>query len=795
MHIQRISSIKNYRIFQDFKAVAAAQPWQPVTVVYGSNGSGKSTLSSLFAELASGTASGTGISVELFRRQNVVQSISETDAVWSNLRVFNQDYVRDNLDFETAIDGSGVSAKHLLTLGGDRIKIEKRLKQIKSRQAEITEKLTEHGDSLRAVTKKRDAIPTNLAQNISRELGHVDTRFNPRSYKAPKVREQIEKGKPMLTSAASVDSAHDEKQVKSRVLPPLVWTSGAKENVSDLVTRINTLRATTVVSRVIDELSANKQAADWVQDGLTLHKPGQSCFFCTGEITVDRRAALESHFDESLLALQTEAKSLRSQILAARSKVTDTIESVPKKTEFYAAFHEKYDEAVTLAKARKKAFLAGLALLEQAIDEKEAAPFSALDPISPPQQDEFAVAEVDAVVTSSDSQTATFGDTIVKAALGLEATRILQYFDDYACAAADVKAESTAISTLQGEATALKEEEETLSAADLDPLPKAKRLNRDLALLLGRNEISFQSVGEQYEIMRGDRPATGLSEGERNAISLLYFLCALERHEDQGKDLIVVIDDPVSSFDDNIMYGASAHLWSRLVESELCHQLIVFTHSYNLFRTWSNQLDRRFKKEKTKKPHAIKELSASLQKSKDGTFRRQPQFLDWPEDGDLRTRLRSEYHYLFWTLGTTLTNASQATDPLAQSAAATIMPNAARRLLESFLAFKSPATMGNFEASVTAAMGDMDEALRLRMIKFLHRFSHNEQGDIDAHIRPEEALPVLASVFSLINSRDEQHFDETCASLELDASLLLQLATVNEAPEEEEPLLNSKIEP
>ena len=40
-----------------------------------------------------------------------------------------------------------------------------------------------------------------------------------------------------------------------------------------------------------------------------------------------------------------------------------------------------------------------------------------------------------------------------------------------------------------------------------------------------------------------------LSEGERSLIAICYFMAKLEDIDTKGKDLIIWIDDPVSSFD------------------------------------------------------------------------------------------------------------------------------------------------------------------------------------------------------------------------------------------------------
>ncbi len=65
-----------------------------------------------------------------------------------------------------------------------------------------------------------------------------------------------------------------------------------------------------------------------------------------------------------------------------------------------------------------------------------------------------------------------------------------------------------------------------------------------------------------------------LSEGEKNALAFAFFLAELRRHADLCKE-VIVIDDPLSSFDDDRRLDTARHLGQLAKE---CRQLIVLTH-------------------------------------------------------------------------------------------------------------------------------------------------------------------------------------------------------------------------
>lgn len=112
--------------------------------------------------------------------------------------------------------------------------------------------------------------------------------------------------------------------------------------------------------------------------------------------------------------------------------------------------------------------------------------------------------------------------------------------------------------------------------------PAAERLNQLIASYLGHNRISVLPDEEGYQICRDGSPSLKpLSEGEKTALAFWYFIVSLESEGRKIDDLIIVIDDPISSLDARAM----SHVVS-LVKFSVgkCLQLLVITHNLDFLR-------------------------------------------------------------------------------------------------------------------------------------------------------------------------------------------------------------------
>ncbi len=87
----------------------------------------------------------------------------------------------------------------------------------------------------------------------------------------------------------------------------------------------------------------------------------------------------------------------------------------------------------------------------------------------------------------------------------------------------------------------------------------------------------FLPVDKGYLLRRADgTPVVRLSEGEKTAVTFCYFVASLQANNRKKEDLIVVIDDPISSLDTRALNYMAA-----LIKAELgtVGQLFVLTHN------------------------------------------------------------------------------------------------------------------------------------------------------------------------------------------------------------------------
>ena len=103
-------------------------------------------------------------------------------------------------------------------------------------------------------------------------------------------------------------------------------------------------------------------------------------------------------------------------------------------------------------------------------------------------------------------------------------------------------------------------EVQTLRAKQKDERKGADRVNSLLNNFFGHNGIKLEArdgadkATIKFEITRDGKAAYNLSEGECSLIAFCYFIAKLDDPESKGKELIIYIDDPISSLDSNHIF-------------------------------------------------------------------------------------------------------------------------------------------------------------------------------------------------------------------------------------------------
>ena len=238
-----------------------------------------------------------------------------------------------------------------------------------------------------------------------------------------------------------------------------------------------------------------------------------------------------------------------------------------------------------------------------------------------------------------------------------------------------------------------------------------------------------------------------LSEGEKTAIAFLYFLKSLQAKDFGLATGIVVIDDPVSSLDASALFSAFGYMKERV---QGAGQLFVLTHNFLFFRQVRNWLHHLRGKER-------KERGFYFLKTYCQDGHRSARITDLDR---LLREYESEYHYLFNVVKTEADLPDQ--DVTLERLYG--LPNIARRVLESFLAFRHPDARNVFERLQRI---DFEPERKVRILRLLDTYSHSDSITDSSHDPTllSETRAILRDVLALIEASDQAHYSAMMALL------------------------------
>ncbi len=507
------------------------------------------------------------------------------------------------------------------------------------------------------------------------------------------------------------------------------------------------IRTTTVVASVIQELKDDPPRGNWTREGLLLHKEreSQDCLYCGQTLPVDRQAALEAHFSAEYNRFLQRVDELHEQ-LETISRDTVSV-SLPDKAALYDDLGLRYETAALSFRQELTKLHEIAKTLIQSLKEKREQPFKSLglDVAVPGMNGDF-VKNVNEVIQQHNERCIDFKTRTTKARDLLAANIVAESLCDYMGLATAARKARDTIATIETDIQNLTQEIECLEREIVEHRQPAEELNNDLRNYLGHGELHLEVKDTGYEFMRNGVSADSLSEGERTALALLYFLKSLDDREFSLTEGVVILDDPVSSLDENSIYLAFGYIRQSTQDAA---QLFLLTHNFTFFRqvrNWFHNLTGQRRNQVNRRPARFYMLDQVLDSETRCTAIR-------PLD-PLLEQYESEYHYLFARV---YRERSVATETALEQLYD--IPNVARRLLETFLAFRQPQVPGELWKKLQNTQ--FDQSKKLRIIRFVHTHSHSDRIGDPEH-DPSllgEARSVLDDILAFIKAEDPGHFE------------------------------------
>jgi len=767
--------IGDYHIYRNWSGSRGAAPFEQVNLIFGTNGSGKSTLAQLLQDCVDGVLpAATDIRFEWQADGLPLEYIvDDRHDAWRRVHVFNKSYVSRSLRFEGP---DGPSPDALLTLGEANVNAQAELEEKRARSKDLTSSRADLRNRILQTRKHRDDKMRSAAQDVVNRLSGTDRRYRASNvYNITQVRALLEHASTL--AGASTDARADQMVVDSAPLAAIERPNRPNLAAQADMTAIVELLDERVTATAIDALTEHGDRAEWVQTGLELHDGLARCLFCDGELGPERRDALEAHFDSAVEDLQRRIDLAIRRLATSVADAAQYAFALPRRQELYEDAAEAFDLARDGYHSDLATYQDAVQNLDELLRAKRSNPFGTpLLPkdlcLEPPTTE-----HIEAALGVHGSRSRSHSENVRGAARRLELHIVAGVADEVHIAASEIEAAELELAQLDQEQRETDGRIVALTDLEADPTPLAAELTASIARLLGRDELLFAPGPDRrtYRLERAGAPATALSEGERTCIALIHFLARLRSSEVVDTLPIVVVDDPVSSLDHNVMFGVSSHLWAELVSRPAIAQTFVLTHSFEMFRQWLIQLDSAGRFAPRSSVHELHIRNREV----DGEPRRVPTFVKWPHKDNRKAKtLRSQYHYLFGHVGQAVSDAANGGGLMAQLDALALAPNSARRMLEAFLAFRYPAKVGSFDGALREALANIEDGpVRTRVLRYLHSYSHNEDADISRPLEPGEAIAVLQAVFALMQTLDPQHYAAMCEVLGLDASVLCGIAT------------------
>lgn len=624
--ITKFKSINNLAVFQNFNWDTAIRDdgnnivlFKPINILYGRNYSGKTTLSRIVRALEIGNISD---KYENPQFEVSIQDIADTTqnnltAHGKKIRVFNEDFVKDNLRF---IVNSDESITPFAIIGGNAT-IEEEIQTLKH-DLGSNEEANETGFYLElknATTIANTALQAYQTENssLSQQLSHKATN-NPNGikYKSEKFGDQNYNINKLQNDISTVletsflpltDTEITEKQnlLNERtnadiptIVKPNLDLNTLNTKAKELVTK--SISSSNKIEQLLKDAILNR----WVKDGRQIHKDKlEQCAFCGNDISENRWNELDSHFDEESEKLEIEINVLISQVENSIRDVDSQLQI--DKSAFYSKFHSDLDRLISLRHNIVDKIKIELNRIITSLKERKDDLLNTkeyIDIIDNSKRIQWCWEIFEKYKNEANGYSNSLGSEQTEAKKLLRLREVSDFVTtiQYSNATARIQTlKETSENETQGkQAVEEKIRQQITQIEDKERLMKdeekgALKVNEYLNNFFGHDFLTLQALGDadvsggkkiRFEIVRNGKKAHHLSEGECSLIAFCYFMAKLEDVDTKGSKPIIWIDDPISSLDSNHIFFVYSLINAEIIAKQEFEQIFISTHNLDFLK-------------------------------------------------------------------------------------------------------------------------------------------------------------------------------------------------------------------
>lgn len=643
--------INNFGYFKDFNwkkdvgnyTTDITAKFSEINIIYGRNYSGKTILSRIINCLDKKVVHPDYINsnFEIILEDS---TIIESDNLYNtlNVKVYNSDFMKEKLKW---FYDKNYGIEPFTILGEKNIDVQNKIENVEKNIEEIDKKIIEKNSEFTSSEKNFKEIKENLENKLTEEARKIKENtnyFNVVTYNRKTLTDSFSKIK-----KNNVEILTDEEKI---VLKKQI-DEGEKNQISLLgnleildenqINEINQLLKTQIkITEPIQELLNDFLLETWVRQGKELQKDRKTCAFCGSILTDKIWEKINKHFNNE------------SEIFIKRlGEILEKIKILEKKLENYEVLNsesiisiltEKVKKELTLFSSTKDKLRKYYLDIKEKVEKKR-------DQISSYDEIPVFIFEINEIINRINfiinehneyckSIEERKKDARNKLLLNKEKELFLSL--DYAkkyetqeLAEKEKDNKEKDLNSLNFEKTKLIHEKIELERSLKDETKVAELINKYLKDYFGRNDLELKIDKDEkikFSIYRGTELALNLSEGECSLIAFSYFLATIKDYE-KNDNLILWIDDPISSLDNNQIFFTFGAIDKIIIEHKY-NQIFISTHNLDFLKYL-----KRLKNEKAKVEYFLVEREVKQDRIT-SKIRKMPSYLK---------EYVTEFHYLF----------------------------------------------------------------------------------------------------------------------------------------------------
>jgi wobble nucleotide-excising tRNase len=727
--ITKINKVKDFGVLKNFNGSSLPE-FKTFNLIYGWNYSGKTTLSRVFRCLEKGKLHDDYL-LATFELENTTTKYDNTFAIKPNIRVFNSDFVKENLKWDSN------NFEPIFLLGEENIELQKELSQKEKDLATDETKLAEAKRLRLEKLNTQNTALTNKAREITNLLSLG------RTFDRDKLKHLVESVKSNVATYTLSEKDFDKyktQAISNEQKPPIGEITFSIPDLETLKTEVQTILDRQAAStNKIQKLLESQPISDWVETGKNLHEGKSYCEFCGNTLPADLLTKLNEHFSKDYDLLKTDIETKLRTLTASKINL---ISPLPTETAFYTDLLPNFRAMKPLLEKEINNFNNSIASLIKDLESKKNKPFDKLDVTEFTDNKtslETALTNFNAVVKSNDQRTSDF-TTEKNAAIEKLKEHFAAEFEtieSYSAIQSQLTNEQLAIDTKNANIEEQKQAINLIKSKLDETVKGAGVVNDYLKIFFGKDDIQITpTTDKKFQLLRETDVAKNLSEGEKTAIAFAYFTAKLEEQNNKITDTIVYIDDPVSSLDSNHLFNIYSFIKNKYSEIK---QLTISTHNFeffNLVKDWFNDAVKAKDRE-----YFLVQRENNGKSKESGLYPIHKLLLDF----------KSEYHYLFSIIN------DFHKSPTTDFYHLYNLPNILRRFLEAFLGFKIPKHQGLYKKLDCLIS---DQIVRERVWKFINQYSHNTSLPRSLNFPDlKECTDIVEIVINAVKNMDKQHYD------------------------------------